>query len=203
VAVEAATKLVQALGQRFPAAHLMDVLGFIYPQYWTDQECDSNFEKHLKIIKAHYGHSMPFSIAKFLEGSINSILSPVNLDMQTSLFRMTMKENATTMLRKPYDINPVTRMWRSIDSNSFLRHSLSEFVKVSEIAMVMVLGSVQVERTFSQVSFMKSKLRNRLTTNLSLVVGFKSQDFFSIKDFPYDAAYESWRNATKRQCDMG
>jgi hypothetical protein len=86
----------------------MDALGVIYPQYWTEKECDSNFEKKLRIIKAHYGHSMPFSTAAFLEGSVNSILSPVNLDMQTSLFKMTMKENAHAMMKKPYYINPAT-----------------------------------------------------------------------------------------------
>jgi hypothetical protein len=38
----------------------------------------------------------------------------------------------------------------------------------------MVLGSVQDERTFSTVTFAKNKLRNRLTTNLGLVVAFQS-----------------------------
>jgi hypothetical protein len=149
MSVEATAKLVEQLSVHFPAAHLMDALGFVYPQYWTDKECDENFDKHLKIIKAHYGHSMPFSTAKFPKGSIDPILSPVNLDMQTSLFKMTMKENAKTMFRKPYAINPVTCLWRSIDSNSFLRLSLSKYIKVAEIALVMVLGSVQDEQIFT------------------------------------------------------
>jgi hypothetical protein len=99
---------------------------------------------------------MPFSTAAFPEGSVDPIFSPVNLDMQTSLFKMTMKENAQAMMKKPYYINPATRLWRSIVANSFLRHSLSEYIKVAEVALVMVLGSVQDERTFSQVSFMKN-----------------------------------------------
>jgi hypothetical protein len=201
VSAEAAAKLEEQLLVRFPSAHLMDALGVIYPQYWTEKECDSNFEKHLRIIKAYYGHSMPFSTAAFPEGSVDPILSPVNLDMQISLFKMTMKENAHAMMKKPYHINSATRLWHSINANSFLCHSLSEYIKVIEVALVMVLGSVQDEKTFSQISFMKNKLRNRLTTNLSLTVGFKSQDFFTIETFPYDVAYESWRDETKRQCE--
>jgi hypothetical protein len=131
----------------------------------------------------------------------NPILSLACLDMQALLFRLTMKENAHSMIKKPFDINLVTRMWRSIEANSFLRHSLNEYIKVAEIAIVMVLGSVQDERTFSMLMFMKNKLRNRLTTNLAMVVGMKSQSFFILNDFSYDAAYESWRDETKCQCD--
>jgi hypothetical protein len=49
--------------------------------------------------------------------------------------------------------------------------------------------------------FMKNKLRNRLTTNLAMVVGMKSQSFFILNDFSYDAAYESWKDETKHPCD--
>jgi hypothetical protein len=66
---------------------------------------------------------------------------------------------------------------------------------------MMVLGSVQDERTFSTVSFMKSRLRNHLDTHLALVAGFKSQNFYILENFPYDAAYESWRDETKRRFD--
>jgi hypothetical protein len=142
-------------------------------------------------VKAHYSHSMPFSIANFPKGFMDSMLSLVNLDMQTSLSKITIKENARIMLMKPYTINPVTWMWRNINFNSFLQHSLSKFIKVSEIALVMVLGLIQVEQTFSQVRFMKSKLQNRLIVNLFLVVEFKNQNFFFIDIFPYDDAYIS------------
>jgi hypothetical protein len=48
---------------------------------------------------------------------------------------------------------------------------------------------------------MKSKLRNWLTTHLSTAVGFKSHNFFTIDDFPYNAAFETWRVETKQRCD--
>ena len=189
------------LSARFPASTLMDALGIVYPQYWLDKHCDSNFDKHIRVLKEQYGTLKPFSTATFPEGTVPPILSPSNLDFQASLFKNCMKENAVKMLRKPVIINPVTRLWQSLDANSYLRHSLSEYIIIAEIAIVMVMGSVQDERTFSTVSFMKSKLRNRLGTHLPLAVGFKSQKFFTLEDFPYDAAYDSWRSETKRHSD--
>ena len=47
---------------------------------------------------------------------------------------------------------------------------LSEYFKVAEIAIATVLGSVEDERTFSMLSFMKSKLRNRLGGHMDTCV---------------------------------
>jgi hypothetical protein len=47
----------------------------------------------------------------------------------------------------------------------------------------------------------KSKLGNWLSKNLELVCAFKLQDFFTLETFPYNAAYGSWRDETKWQCD--
>jgi hypothetical protein len=78
---------------------------------------------------------------------------------------------------------------------------LSEYIKVAELAVVMVLGSVQDERTFSTLTFMKNKLRNRLTTHLELVVSMKMQNFYTLDNFPYGDAYDSWAAEKKCLCD--
>jgi hypothetical protein len=199
---EAAEKLVAQLTNRFPAVHLMDAFGLIYLQYWSDKEADVNFDRHLKILKEHYRSAKPFSTTNHPEGQVEPMLSPTALEMLSSLFKQCMKENSASMLKKPFNENPVTRMWRYIDANSFLQHSLSEFIKVAEIRICLVLGSVQDERTFSCVTFMKTKVRNRLTTHLSLMVGMKTQSFYNINTFPYDRAYNSWRDC-KRNCNIG
>jgi hypothetical protein len=41
----------------------MDALGIIYPQYWQEDDAATNFDKHIAIIKLHYGHNTPFSTA--------------------------------------------------------------------------------------------------------------------------------------------
>jgi hypothetical protein len=71
-----AQELITQLSNRFPAANLMDALGVIYPQYWLEEDANSNFKKHFKILKAHYRTNRPFSTAGI---QLNSI-------MMTSIF---------------------------------------------------------------------------------------------------------------------
>lgn len=123
------------------------------------------------------------------------------LDIQASLFKFTMQANAQVMMQKPYEINPVIRMWRLIEGNSLLRQQLSKYMKIAEIAIVMVLRSVQDERTFNTLSFMNTKVRNQLTTHFPIVIRMKCRSFYNLFDFPYNKAYESWKEQTNRMCD--
>jgi hypothetical protein len=75
-----------------------------------------------------------------------------------------MKNNSHGALYPPPDYNPTTNMWAQLTSNVVLAQKLSKFLKLVEIAIVMV------EKIFSTISFMKSKLDNCLTTHLNLVV---------------------------------
>jgi hypothetical protein len=72
-------------------------------------------------------------------------------------------------------------------------------MKIAELVVVTVLGSVEDERTFSTLNFMKNKLRNRLSTHLPLVVGMHAEQFYGLTDFPYDAAYEKWRLSNRKE----
>jgi hypothetical protein len=67
-----------------------------------------------------------------------------------------------------------------------------EYLKLAKIAMVQVLGSIEDEQRFSSLAFCKSKLHNRLTINLDLVVKMFSQMFYTLHNFPYAFAYNEW-----------
>ena len=69
-----AAKLVEQLSCRFPFAGLMDALRIIYLQYWLDPNYDTNFERHVWILKEHYGISKPFSTTAFPKVFVNPIL---------------------------------------------------------------------------------------------------------------------------------
>jgi TorA maturation chaperone TorD len=90
-------------------------------------------------------------------------------------------------------------------ANTFHVHCLKkhfpEWFKVAELAAVQVLGSVEDERTFSTVTFSKSKLRNRLSEHLAACVGIYSQKFFTLETFPFDKVYSEWHEDQKRQPD--
>ncbi len=90
-----------------------------------------------------------------------------------------MQSNCNFAILPPHDCNPTTRMWRQMANSQILSLKMFEFLELVELVIVMVLGSVEDERTFSILTFMKSKLRNRLTTHLDLVVKMYAQDFFT------------------------
>jgi hypothetical protein len=59
---------------------------------------------------------------------------------------LTMKSNAEKMLGPPYDQNPVTKLWQKLGYNGLLLSKLSEFMRLAEIDITTVLGSVEDER---------------------------------------------------------
>jgi hypothetical protein len=61
--------------------------------------------------------------------------------------------------------------------------------------MAMIMGCVEDERCFANLGFMKSKLRDRMTTHLDLVVKMFDQKFFTLNIFPFAIAMNSWTNA--------
>ena len=80
--------------------------------------------------------------------------------------------------------------------------NLSEWGVLAELALVMVPGSVEAERIFSTMTFIKDdNLRNRLTTHLSLCTRIYRQHTYTLANFPYAEAIKAWRAAaTTRGC---
>jgi hypothetical protein len=72
-------------------------------------------------------------------------------------------------------------------------------MRLAEIANTTVLGSVEDERTFSSLKFIKSRLKNRLEGNLDTIVTVFSQGYYNLESFPYADAYSHWRAAKDRQ----
>ena len=90
-----------------------------------------------------------------------------------------------------------TVFWRRLMAAPTGATHLSQWAVLAELALVMVPGSVEAERMFSTMSFLKDKLRNRLTTHLSPCARLYSQSTYSLKNFPYPDAIKSWREAAK------
>jgi DNA primase large subunit len=109
---------------------------------------------------------------------VDPLLDAWTLGLQTSLFKLTMRSNAKSAMEEPRDKNPVSKLWQKIGQNALMLNRLSEFIKLAEIAITATLGSVEDERTFSTLGFMKSKVRNRLGGHLDTCMKMFSQPFF-------------------------
>jgi len=57
--------------------------------------------------------------------------------------------------------------------------------------MAIIMGSVENDKCLSNMGFMKSKLRNKLTTHLDIILRMFAQKFFTLKSFPFTAIMSS------------
>jgi hypothetical protein len=73
-------------------------------------------------------------------------------------------------MAEPFDTNPVTKLWVIIKNNALLTQQLNEYLQLTEIMVVSMLGSVKDEQTFSTLAFMKNKLCNKLRLHKSNIL---------------------------------
>jgi hypothetical protein len=99
-----------------------------------------------------------------------------------------------------YHLNPATKIWQIIGANGLLRHAFPEYFKLATMALTLVLGSVEDEKAFSIVSFVKGKLRNKLVEHLPLCVKMFTQKFYTLRSFPYQEAVDIWKVQKHRYC---
>ena len=109
-----------------------------------------------------------------------------------------MKSHTHSAMAESKDPNLVTKLWQKVGTDGLLLNRLSEFIKVAEIAITVVLDSVKDEHTFSNLAFIKSKLRNKLGVHLDACVRLFSQGFYSQDTFPYHEAITLWKEKCLR-----
>jgi len=108
-----------------------------------------------------------------------------------------MSSNAEAVYSPPFHINHVIKLWKKLGQSLHLRKLIFEYFKLADIGCYLVLGSVEDERCFSNLKFLKSCQRNRLGKHLPLVVRMFGQNYFSLDNFPYTEAIESWKSVVK------
>ena len=142
----------------------------VFPQYWLQDNVDSSFSVVLAILKDFFATPKP---CVNLEGDgdwMPQLLSTSDLDSQMAMSKMAMKSNSKGVLIPPLIVNPIIKLWQILGSNALLVHAFPEYFKVAKMAMTIVLGSVEDERAFSTVGFIKGKLQNKLGEHMPLYV---------------------------------
>ncbi len=154
---------------------------------------------HLSLIKQHYYISQKLGIDNKW---VFEALSKEILDLQTSLFKLTTKSQASKAMAKPRDENPMTKLQHQLATNNLLVHHFSKFMQLAELADVRVISNVDDEKTFSTLTFMKPKLRNQLVGHLDIVIYMFVQDFFTKETFPFQVAIMNWNDGNKVRIGM-
>ncbi len=55
-------------------------------------------------------------------------------------------------MQKPFDVNQVTKLWRTLTSFQILENKILEYMKLVELAVVQVIGVVEDEHYFSMLT---------------------------------------------------
>jgi hypothetical protein len=95
--------------------------------------------------------------------------------------------------------------WRRLWGVSLNRAQCSEWFRFAELILTIVPGTVECERAFSSVGYLKSDHRNKLSgEHLRDTLRMFVQTAFTINTFPFTAALESWAKAKNyRWRDVG
>jgi hypothetical protein len=80
-------------------------------------------------------------------------------------------------------MNPITKLWMVVNTSHMLHRSSFEYMKLVDIAIVLVLESMEDECIFLTVPSMKDKLKNQHQIHV-LVVTMHGQIFYNIDNFP-------------------
>jgi hypothetical protein len=196
---DSAEIVIAELNVIFPDVDLLNALGVIFPQYWMDPNCHELFPLHLEILTDF------FSAPKTSQGEggqsrVNEPLNKRELLLQMPLFKSTMISNSKKMFETALiENNPLSVMWKKLAASGILTCRISEWFKLAEIAVVSVIGSVEDERTFSTLTWMKSKVRNRLNNNLDCTLRLHNQPFYTWANFPFSEAISHWESELERR----
>jgi hypothetical protein len=91
-----------------------------------------------------------------------------------------------------HDYNPTMWLWERFASSAIVCQWLLKWFKLVQLYMVIIIGNVEDEKTFSNMSFMKNKLHNCLTIHLDLVMRMYVQSFYLLKTFPLYTSMCDW-----------
>eukprot|EP01018_Ginkgo_biloba_P011873 Gb_23573 [translate_table: standard] len=128
---------------------------------------------------------------------VEGILDQSKLVEQSSCFGQTMWRQFQ-QLEDPLKNGAITRLWNILGASQYLQENMSEYFKLADLCQTMILGSVEDERVFSLLSFLKSKLRNKLNKHLDPCLRLYVTKY-NINNFPFDRALALWRSDCDRR----
>ncbi|KAJ9508209.1 hypothetical protein QJQ45_021582 [Haematococcus lacustris] len=123
---------------------------------------DEDFLERLAIVKARY--CMDATLANGQQAP--ALLDQQKLSAQQSAFVEVMRCQAEHRVElSSAAANPAketTKLWRYLAGQPITKADILEYIKLAELALVMTPGSVEEERMFSDMAYLKDDTRNRL-----------------------------------------
>ncbi|KAH7440207.1 hypothetical protein KP509_04G096500 [Ceratopteris richardii] len=173
-------------------------MAIVHPLYWNHAKDKSlltnDFKSKVQVLSDHFGKNAYLG-DRILEGVIN----PNLLKKQSGIFGQTMWEQFD-FVKDPSNSGAMTKLWKKLDISPFLKESMSEYFKVANLCLTMILGSVEDELLWSSLTFIRNATRNRLNKNLDTCLRlFVSKS--DLETFPFEEAYVIWKSQCQRRSE--
>ncbi|KAJ9524206.1 hypothetical protein QJQ45_004989 [Haematococcus lacustris] len=129
----------------------------------------------------------------------DSLLDQHKLSAQQSAFVEVMRCQAEHRVElSSAAANPAeetTKLWHYLDGQPITKADIPEYMKLAELALVMTPGSVEEERMFSAMAYLKDDTRNRLQEcHLNVCARVSSSKQFELETFPVERVINKWLN---------
>ncbi len=76
------------------------------------------------------------------------LILAIDFDLQRSLFVFNMTNNAKLAMQKPFEVNPISKLWRTFTSSQILENKIPKYIKFVKLIVVQVIGSIENECCF-------------------------------------------------------
>ena len=150
--IQIAQSLSSETREQFPRDELLEAMSMVYPQYWNNEkDIDTlkvDFLEKLSILVHHFGKNV-----KVQGEDIGGILDSLKLYEKNNCFAETMSDQYLVSV-KPIEYGAVIKLWTILGECHFLQENMSEYFKLVNLCQTIILGSMEVERMFSALSFL-------------------------------------------------
>ena len=192
-----ATTLIGQLETRMPPDSFLSACEVIYPDFWTAHTSEEEFDNRYQTLKEHFCEAHTVG-----QSDIPPFVNAADLDRETPIFVDVIATAASNLSRKKsagkLTDDLVVAFWKEVDLSPLNSRRLANWRKVAVAVLTMVGGSVENERVFSNLAYVKNSVRNRLDVHLEQCVRLFSQDHYDLATFPYDDALRDWNPTGSR-----
>jgi hypothetical protein len=102
----------------------------------VELDVEGSFQ-HFNVIKfVYYVPKKHGLVGSGLCNWIPPMLNPTTLDMQCSLFILTMKDNCHVAMVEPCSHNLLTILWKQLITFQIVVHQMSKYIKLAKFAVI-------------------------------------------------------------------
>jgi hypothetical protein len=89
--------------------------------------------------------------------------------------------------------------WARVFKSETQLHHIRSFAELAKIALTTPTGSVENERSFSLMNYVKNERRNKLGPEALNAICRIKRSGYTIKDFPYEETIRVWKETRPRR----